>query len=77
MVDNDLFENSALGKKTTRKVFKTFLKDYVDLSSTIFVVSTQKTSIEFDNHPEPNLLSGYLSMIHPLQNWFNNITKQF
>jgi hypothetical protein len=67
MVDNDLFENSALGKKPLEKVFKTFLKDYVDLSSTsfCFCVSTKKSSIEFDNHPEQNLLSGYLSMIHP------------
>lgn len=36
LVDNDLFENSALNKKPLEKIFKSFQKDYISLNPNNF-----------------------------------------
>lgn len=63
LVDNEDPDNTPLSKKPIEKLFKAFLKNYVQHNSSAFVLlfESRKCSIKFDFYPQGILHSGYLS----------------
>jgi hypothetical protein len=62
LVDNDGPDNAPLSKKSMEKLFKSFVKNYVQYNSNTFVLldESKKCSLKFDFYPQGTLHSGYL-----------------
>lgn len=63
IVDSDHADNAPLSKKSTEKLFKTFLKNYVhhNADAVTFWDGARQFTLKFDFYPQGILHSGYLS----------------
>jgi len=66
IVDNELFDNTPIGKKPLEKLFKSFIKDYVpnSLHGTDYYSNEIINNITLTSHPNGILHSGYLSLVY-------------
>lgn len=64
IMDNEVFQDSALNKKSLEKIFKAFQKDYVDLSkaSLSFCLSDKSVTVVTNFFPVQTLHRGFTSM---------------
>lgn len=64
IMDNEMFQDTALSKKSLEKVFKAFQKDYVDLSKTSlsFCLSGKSVTTVTNFYPVQTLHRGFSSL---------------
>jgi hypothetical protein len=68
IVDNQLFDSNTNKENPTKKVVKSFIKDYISTDSVSFITAIESTSLLSLNnlfYPQKKLLSGYHTTNYP------------